>query len=96
LARAAGLSGEVEQQLFDALQRKAIDEVVALTENLPADLAAMLRALVNLCGGREVLTAARDRLAKAPAPVIDALDDLLEIAERLSARFPDLPLYFDL
>ena len=44
LARAAGLSGEVEQQLFDALQRKAVDEVIALTANLPADLAGMLRS----------------------------------------------------
>ncbi|HAA39190.1 MAG TPA: ATP phosphoribosyltransferase regulatory subunit, partial [Pseudomonas sp.] len=96
LARAAGLSGEAEQQLFDALQRKAIDEVIALTAGVPADLAEMLRALVNLCGGREVLVAARERLAKAPAPVLAALDDLLAIAERLSARFPQLPLYFDL
>src|SRR5690606_14910172 len=96
LARAAGLSGEVEQQLFDALQRKAIDEVIVLTENLPSDLATMLRALVDLCGGREVLAAARDRLANAPAPVLAALDDLLTIAERLAARFPELPLYFDL
>jgi ATP phosphoribosyltransferase regulatory subunit len=96
LARAAGLSGEVEQQLFDALQRKAIDEVITLTEGLPADLSGMLRALVDLCGGREVLAAARERLAKAPAPVLAALDDLLAIAERLSVRFPELPLYFDL
>ena len=57
LARAAGLSGEVEQQLFDALQRKAIDDVITLTEGLPADLSGMLRALVDLCGGREVLSA---------------------------------------
>ncbi len=96
LARAAGLSGEVEQQLFDALQRKAIDEVIALTADLPPELATMLRALVDLCGGREVLDAARDRLAGAPAPVLAALDDLLSIAERLTARFPQLPLYFDL
>jgi ATP phosphoribosyltransferase regulatory subunit len=96
LARAAGLSGEVEQQLFDALQRKAIDEVISLTEGLPADLSDMLRALVDLCGGREVLTAARERLARAPAPVLAALDDLLAIAERLSVRFPELSLYFDL
>jgi ATP phosphoribosyltransferase regulatory subunit len=96
LARAAGLSGDVEQQLFDALQRKAIDEVVALTEGLPAELAGMLRALVELCGGREVLAQARVRLAGAPAPVVAALDDLLAIAERLSLRFPQLPLYFDL
>ena len=96
LARAAGLSGEVEQQLFDALQRKAIDEVIALTEGVPAELADMLRALVNLCGSREVLDAARERLANAPAPVLAALDDVLAIAEQLSARFPQLPLYFDL
>jgi ATP phosphoribosyltransferase regulatory subunit len=83
LARAAGLSGEVEQQLFDALQRKAIDEV-SLTEGLPADLSGMLRALVDLCGGREVLAAARERLANAPAPVLAALEDLLAIAERLA------------
>ncbi|MFW8695454.1 Na+/H+ antiporter NhaA, partial [Mesorhizobium japonicum] len=72
-ARAAGLSGEVEQQLFDALQRKAIDEVITLTEGLPADLSGMLRALVDLCGGCEVLSAARERLANAPAPVLAAL-----------------------
>lgn len=96
LARAAGLSGEVEQQLFDALQRKAIDEVVSLTSGLPANLAAMLQALVGLCGGSEVLAEARERLAGAPAPVLAALDDLLVVAERLAARFPELPLYFDL
>ncbi|MFO6379110.1 ATP phosphoribosyltransferase regulatory subunit, partial [Pseudomonas aeruginosa] len=48
LARAAGLSGEVEQQLFDALQRKAVDEVEALTADLPAELRGMLRALAEL------------------------------------------------
>ena len=96
LARAAGLSGAAEQQLFDALQRKASDEVHALTADLPQDLANMLRALTELCGGREVLTEARSRLGRAPATVLAALDDLLSIADRLAARFPDLPLYFDL
>lgn len=52
LARAAGLSGEVEQQLFDALQRKAVDEVEALTADLPAELRGMLRALAELCAPR--------------------------------------------
>ena len=59
LARAAQLSREVEQQLFDALQRKAIDEVDELTEALPDDLRKMLRALSELCGGREVLDLAQ-------------------------------------
>ncbi|MBO3275310.1 ATP phosphoribosyltransferase regulatory subunit [Pseudomonas schmalbachii] len=96
LAQAAGLSGEVEQLLFDALQRKAVDEVAALTEGLPADLAAMLRALAELCGGREVFAQARECLAEAPAPVQAALAELEIIADALTARFPDLPLYFDL
>lgn len=96
LARAAGLSGDAEQQLFDALQRKAIDEVAALTASLPAEQAAMLRALAELCGGREVLAQARARLAAAPAEVQVALAELEELAERLASRYPALPLYFDL
>lgn len=96
LARAAALSGEVEQRLFDALQRKAIDEVEALTAALPTDLAGMLRALVQLCGEREVLDQARVILAGAPAVVLSALDELRVIADELALRYPALPLYFDL
>ncbi|MBS7662211.1 ATP phosphoribosyltransferase regulatory subunit [Pseudomonas lalucatii] len=96
LARAAGLSGEVEQQLFDALQRKAMDEIAALTESLPASLGKMLRALAELCGGREVLDLAQACLVEAPDEVHAALDELLAIADALSLRFPELPLYFDL
>ena len=96
LARAAGLSGESEQALFDALQRKAVDEVAALTADLPADLAGMLRALAELCGSRQVLTQAAEVLAAAPAAVKAALADLEAIADALTQRFPELPLYFDL
>ncbi len=96
LAREAGLSDEVEQQLFDALQRKAMDEIAALTESLPAPLSKMLRALAELCGGREVLDLAQACLVEAPDDVHAALDDLLAIADALSLRYPELPLYFDL
>ncbi|MNQ31029.1 ATP phosphoribosyltransferase regulatory subunit [compost metagenome] len=96
LARAAGLSGEVEQQLFDAMQRKAMDEIALLTETLPAALCTMLRALAELCGGREVLDLAQACLVEAPDDVHAALDDLLAIADALSLRYPELPLYFDL
>lgn len=96
LARAAELSGEVEQQLFDALQRKAGDEVAALTAGLPAELASMLRALAELCGGREVLELAQACLVEAPAEVHAALDELVAIADELELRYPELPLYFDL
>ncbi|MGX5221020.1 MULTISPECIES: ATP phosphoribosyltransferase regulatory subunit [Pseudomonas] len=96
LARAAGLSGAAEQQLFDALQRKAIDEIAELTAALPAELGKMLRALAELCGGREVLDLAQACLVEAPDDVHAALDDLLAIADELSLRYPELPLYFDL
>lgn len=96
LARAAELSGEVEQQLFDALQRKAMDEIDALTDALPDALRRMLRALGELCGGRDVLDLAQACLVDAPDDVHAALDDLLAIADSLELRYPELPLYFDL
>jgi ATP phosphoribosyltransferase regulatory subunit len=96
LARAAGLSGDAEQRLFDALQRKAMDEISALTADIEPALAGMLRALARLCGGRETLDAARTALAGAPAAVLESLEGLVHIADQLAARYPQLPLYFDL
>src|SRR5690606_21331017 len=54
------------------------------------------RALVELNGGGDVLARGRSRLAAAPQAVHDALDALQSIADGLAARFPGLPLYFDL
>ena len=96
LARAAGLSGSVEQQLFDALQRKAMDEIAVLTGDVEPSLAKMLRALARLCGGREALDDAREQLSGAPAEVRESLGGLAQIADQLAARYPHLPLYFDL
>ena len=96
LAKAAALSGEAEQQLFDALQRKAMDEIAELTAVLDPALAGMLRALARLCGGRETLEQARAALAGAPAEVLRALETLTAIAEQIAVRYPQVPLYFDL
>ena len=96
LVQAAGLSGEAEQQLFDALQRKAMDEIEQLTADLPAGLRSMLRSLAELCGGREVLDLAQAALIDAPESVHAALDELVSIADALDLRYPELPLYFDL
>lgn len=96
LARAADLSGQAEQELFDALQRKAVDEVAALTDHLQPGMASMLRALAELSGGREVLELAQACLVEAPGDVHRALDDLIAIADELEVRYPELPLYFDL
>ena len=96
LAQAAGLTGSAEQQLFDALQRKAVDEVALLTEHVEPELQSMLRALAKLCGGIEVFAEAEQILAAAPAAVCQCLAGLKEIATQLTIRYPKLPLYFDL
>lgn len=96
LAQAANLSPELENQLFNALQRKAIDEVIQLTAHLPKEQADMLCSLTNLCGGKEVIENAKQVLANAPASVLKALNKLAEIAEQVHQRYPNLPLYFDL
>lgn len=96
LAQAANLSPAVEQRLFDALQRKANCEIRELTASLNGDYAHMFNALSTLCGGQEVLAQAKAVFAHAPASVRAALNDLEDIAETLSQRFPTLPMYFDL
>ena len=96
LAQAAGLDGASEQALFDALQRKARDEIVALTAHVEPHLALMLQALARLCGGCEVLDEAERILAQAPSSVRQCLAGLREVAAQLASRYPELPLYFDL
>ncbi|MEH3021235.1 MAG: ATP phosphoribosyltransferase regulatory subunit [Pseudomonas oryzihabitans] len=96
LCQVADVSGAREQALFDALQRKAVDEIDQLTAELPAAPRGWLRALVELSGDAAVLGQARQRLAGAPAGVLEALDELVALAESLQGRFPNVPLYFDL
>ena len=93
-----GLTTEKESELFDALQRKARVDVESLLASLDFDSRrkAMLMALIDLNGGREVLVEARKQLRDAPAAVKAALANLEAVAENVRRRSPSLPLYFDL
>jgi ATP phosphoribosyltransferase regulatory subunit len=97
LVHAAGLDSETEGALFDALQRKASDEVMSILAPL-GELAEarMLASLAQLSGGIEVLELAHMLLDGAPEAVMAALDDLQDLAAALQARYPQIPLYFDL
>ena len=75
LAQEAGLSGEIEHQLFGALQAKDASAVAVLTAGLPAALADAFAALPQLYGDRAVLAEARVCLPALPA-VVAALDTL--------------------
>ncbi|NWG86921.1 MAG: ATP phosphoribosyltransferase regulatory subunit [Hydrogenophilaceae bacterium] len=75
LAQAAGVSGDLEAELFSALQHKDAPQIEALTGKLDAKLAAAFRRLPELYGGADMLEKARHELPGLPG-VAAALDDL--------------------
>lgn len=98
LVERAGLTGQAEKNLFDALQRKASTEIEAAIVTGIDDqaLAQMMRELSQLNGDRSVLDKARELLAAASTDVADAIDALATVADQVTARMPEVKLYFDL
>ena len=98
LVQQAGLNAQQEGELFDALQRKAMPEINSLLDAwaLDAPQATMLRALVDLNGGSDVLDKATEIFASASDTVRAALDDLKQIATSLQKSLPNTPMFFDL
>lgn len=98
LAKQAGLSKEVESQLFEMLQRKAVTEINALLESLAIDnsMKIMLAGLPSLNGGLEVIAKARKLLAAADKSVHIAIDYLEKTAQLTLQRFGDIRVHFDL
>ena len=98
LVEDAGIGQAAQNTLFDALQRKAPDDILAAvrgaTEN--SAVADALLLLSQLNGDRRVLEQARHQFASAPAGVMSALDELDAVADAIVARMPDVELYFDL
>jgi ATP phosphoribosyltransferase regulatory subunit len=87
-----------EARLHDiarALAGKDASTLAALTDGVPAESRAALRALPRLFGGDEVLVAARELLPARPL-VREALEQLQWLASHLRAAYPTLGLGFDL
>lgn len=97
LAADAKLDQRQEMQLFEALQRKAVPEIKSLLESFSVDpkTADKIAALSDL-NGSDVLQQARVVLAGSSQTVIDALDNIDNVARAVKARYPDLPLHYDL
>lgn len=97
LARQAGLVQEQELDLFAALQRKAISEIVSMLQDfrVTGAIAHMLTALADL-NGDMALQRARQVLARAAPPVLEALDHLSRLALQLERVLPAVPVHFDL
>lgn len=98
LATAAGLDPDQEAALFDAMQRKAESELGQRLDAWQTErgLKSLLVALPGLNGDGSVLAEARDRFGGAPASVLQALDDLEQVAARVRRDLPDRELFFDL
>lgn len=98
LAKQAGLSEEVESQLFEMLQRKAVTEINALLDSLEIEntVKSMLSGLSSLNGDKTVFLRARKLLSEADDSVKKAIDYLEKTAELMWLRFGDIKVHFDL
>jgi ATP phosphoribosyltransferase regulatory subunit len=98
LAKQAGLSKEIEGQLFEMLQRKAVTEINSLLDSLGLkdNVKAMLSGLSSLNGDKSVFVKARKLLADADASVHQAIDYLEKTAELMWHRYGDITVHFDL
>lgn len=97
LAKQAGLSKEVEGELFEMLQRKAVTEIGELLTSLDitAEMKLMLAGLPSLNGDKAVIKKARALLSKADKSVLAAIDYLENTAELMWQRFGDIKVHFD-
>jgi ATP phosphoribosyltransferase regulatory subunit len=98
LAKQAQLTCAQESELFEVLQRKARPELAELMDSyaIANELKTLFLKLPELNGDRETLNKARAIFAHANEEVQQALADLTAIADNLAARFPSLPISFDL
>ena len=98
LVAASRLPEAVEAELFEAVQRKAFDDIDEIVKREVKDkrLAKLLCRLTRLSGGEEVLTAARKLFADAPPEAQRELAELQAIAAGVKQRLPDVRLGFDL
>jgi ATP phosphoribosyltransferase regulatory subunit len=91
LAVAAGIEGELESDIFAALQAKDVPDLRELVAGIAEPWRSALLALPDCCGGADALRRAEDLLPPL-SEIRQALDDL----RRLAAALGDLPLGFDL
>ena len=92
----ADLSADQEAELFELLQRKAVAEInIWVSDNISdPKLSDWLKLLPKLSGNSDILQIAKEGLAGAPDPVIEALNQLQQIV--LTLADSDITIYLDL
>ncbi|MEE4278457.1 MAG: ATP phosphoribosyltransferase regulatory subunit [Halieaceae bacterium] len=96
LLAAAGVDDrDLRSRIFDAMQRKSVPDLEQCLEALDADAAELLRSLLDLYGGTEVLAAAREKFAGLPEAEA-ALAEVEDLAAGLARRHGGLSIHIDL
>lgn len=93
---AAGLDSDLEQQVFDALQRKSLPDLEQALADCDPRARQLLTGLISLHGDESVLSRARELFAEAAPAAIAAVDALQDVAADIRRQRPDLDIYFDL
>lgn len=98
LVQEASLGFKVERELFQAVQRKAFDEIdqILLANVDDKKMCDMLRRLTWLSGDESVLTEAQELFATAPVSVKQELEELVAISAAVKLRNPGIQLNYDL
>jgi len=98
LVTEAALGSDTQHVLFEAVQRKAYDEIDAVINAAVKDvkLGELLKRLSRLSGDASVLEEAKVVFTDAPASVRREFDDLVAIVEGVRKRIPEIVLCFDL
>ncbi len=88
----AGLDPAVSHAVFDALQRKSKPDLELVLEDVDESAADNLRALVDLHGGSEVLSAARAALGGVP-DALAAIDEVENVMSSVQRAHPGVSVY---
>lgn len=98
LVKEAAIESEIEATLFDAVQRKAYDEIDSVLDSAVDDatLRDMLKQLTRLSGDESTLQEALTVFEDAPKSVKKVLLELVLIVEGVKERHPEITLCFDL
>jgi ATP phosphoribosyltransferase regulatory subunit len=98
LVKETAIDTDTEAALFDAVQRKAYDEIDNVLDAAVKDasLRTMLRQLTRLSGDEAILNEAVKVFESAPEMVKKELQELLSIVEGVKQRCPEITLCFDL
>ena len=89
------LEADVEQQIFDALQRKSAPDIERLAAQLAPEIATKLTQLASLHGAVEIIDTARSLFSDNPI-IVAALDHLDAVVARVRQVCPTVSIYVDL